>query len=348
MLMPHADRQRKLRRAMGLGSGDAWLVQGREDIRYCIGFDGSAGTVLIDRSSTVLFVDGRYVEAGGRSAAGLVIPADDWIGEVAAYCRSARVKRLVFDGGDMSFAIYRRLAESLAGVELVPAAENAIKIARMVKDDVELALLRANVRRAKAAFARFVGAGSMEGRSEREMCRELEYALACAGDAVSFPAIVASGRNASLPHAVPGSRRVRRDDVVLFDFGLRRNGYCTDATRTVTVGAGTRLHERYRPVLDAAFAAALRAIRHGSEIAGADKAVRACFESHGVLDRFKHSTGHGVGLAVHELPSVSYRTKGVFREGMVVTVEPGLYFEGRYGVRHEEMVVVTRKGCEIL
>ncbi len=343
----HARRLRRLRAAVG-ARGPAVLVTHLPNVRWLTGFSGSAGRVLAAPGAAIFFTDSRYAAQargevrGARTKVYAAGPVD----AVAAACRRLRLRRLAIEAEHITVAARDDLAGALPGLRLLPLRETVERL-REVKDGGELALVRRAVAAARAAF--LAVAPNLEGRTEREAARALEEALRDAGaDGPSFPPIVASGPNGALPHASPGRRRIRRGDAVVMDLGAVVGGYCSDVTRTVCVGDwDARTRQVYAAVL-AAQRAAIAAVAPGVPLREVDAAGRRVLEDAGFGRRFTHGMGHGVGLEVHERPALSPRSRGVLLEGMVVTVEPGVYLEGCCGVRIEDMIRVTSSGREVM
>jgi Xaa-Pro aminopeptidase len=187
------------------------------------------------------------------------------------------------------------------------------------------------------------------GTKETEVAAEMEYVARRAGaEQMSFPTIIASGARSALPHGRASNQTIARVGFVVCDFGVILAGYCSDQTRTVWVGeASSEAHRVYEAVHEAQLAA-IQAVRPGASVATVDAAAREVLRQAGLDRNFTHSTGHGVGLEIHESPRVASGQKQILQSGMVITIEPGVYFPGRWGVRIEDMVVVTREGCEVL
>jgi Xaa-Pro aminopeptidase len=219
---------------------------------------------------------------------------------------------------------------------------------RRVKSPSELTVLRKSIRVAEEAFTEMVKTIRV-GQTEREMAARLEYEMKRRGaSGPSFPTICAEGPNAALPHAVPGSRKVKRGGAVLFDWGARVGGYCSDLTRMVFVGSiPPKLKAVYGIVLEAQ-QRAIAGLHPGARMCDVDAIARNHIKEAGYGDAFNHGLGHGLGLDIHEAPSLSWRSKEKLEAGMVVTVEPGIYLPGVGGIRIEDDVLVTPKGCRVL
>jgi Xaa-Pro aminopeptidase len=353
-------RQKKLREQLASTGLDALLVSHLPNIRYLCGFTGSAGFLLVSEAGSVFFTDVRYDTQGRAEVKGArVIIArkavlnalGEWIG---ARRKKARSKgwTIGIDAEHVSVAERKRVADLLpSGVRLRNAAA-LVERARMVKEDDELELIRAAVRLGATLFDRALEV-LRPGIKEAEVAAEMEYAARRAGaEEMSFPTIIASGARSALPHGRATEQAIASGGFVVCDFGVILAGYCSDQTRTVWVGAASgangeearRVYESVREAQEAAIAA----VRPGISVAEVDGAARKVLRQAGLGRYFTHSTGHGVGLEIHEAPRVAAGQKEVLKPGMVITIEPGVYFPGKWGVRIEDMVAVSEDGCEVL
>lgn len=326
----------------------ALLVTDLSNVRYLTGFTGSAGAVLVSRREAVFVTDFRYRTQAAREVRSCrrVEQRGGLMETLAALVRKKRLSRIGFEGRHLAWQTHRDLAGMLPGVELT-AAEGMVERLRMVKESREISLLRRSVAVAAAAYG--AAAGRLSGRSEAEVAESLEIAMRRLGaEAAAFPPIVAGGRRGALPHASPGRRKIREGDLVVLDFGARFGGYHSDISRTRLVGRGDRRSRNLYRIVAEAQRQALEAVRPGVPAAVVDEAARSVIEKAGYGASFGHGTGHGVGLEVHEGPSVSSRSRDLLEPGMVFTVEPGIYVEHFGGVRIEDMVLVTASGCEVL
>lgn len=327
---------------------DAFVVSSPANRRYLTGFTGSAGTVVVGREEAYLLVDFRYVEQAKAQAQGVsVVHYDDVHKSLGEILAKLKAKKVAFEAAHATVAAVRKLEEKIPGVTWTPV-EDWVEELRAVKDAKELKAIQAAVDLADRAFAYILD--RIRGRTEREIAFDLEFFMRREGAAkLAFDTIVASGPNGALPHASPTDRVVQDGDLVTLDFGAVVDGYCSDMTRTVAVGkADDRQREIYQLVLEAQRAglAAVRPGRTGKEV---DAEARAVIERAGHGEHFGHGLGHGVGLEIHERPPVlSKAGEWVLKEGMVTSVEPGVYIPGWGGVRIEDLVVVTAEGCRVL
>lgn len=345
------ERARRALEHAGQQGADALVVQSAANRRYLTGFTGSEGTVVIAGDTLHLLVDFRYVEQARQQAPDARIQMykrDELWSRVADVLQAAGARKLGFEAEHMTYSRWRKLAESVPeGVEVVPVT-GAVERARLVKDEGELAIIR----RAMAITDQALQAVLPQvrpGIREREVAVQLEFEMRRLGaEGTAFDFIVASGPRSAMPHGVASDRVIERGDFVTFDIGARYQGYCADMTRTVVVGEAD---ERQRAIYDLvlrAQEAALAAVRAGARAADVDAAARSVIADAGYGDAFGHGLGHGVGLDIHEAPALNPRSDDVLVEGMVVTIEPGVYLEGWGGVRIEDSVVVTASGYELL
>ena len=349
------ERLAALRRLLNARGLDAALVSDRADIRYLSGFRGEDVVLIVSAEQALICGDSRFwaqieAEAPGftlvRSEGGDTLTVDALAAWAAADTRDERERSLGFQGTVVPYAGYRGLRRRFAG-RLRDLGE-ALSALRVVKDADELRIMRAAAALADAALDTVVAQG-LRGRSEADIAWAVEQAVHAAGaEAVAFPTIVAAGPHGALPHAIPGDRVIADGDLVVIDMGARLDGYHSDITRTFGVG---RLGAEQRAVYEivrTAQLAGLEAVRGGSACRAVDAAARDVIAAAGYGEHFGHGTGHGVGLEIHEGPRVGRRSRDRLRPGMVVTVEPGIYLEGRFGVRIEDTLVVTGDGCERL
>jgi Xaa-Pro dipeptidase len=325
----------------------AVLVTRAPNVRYLTGFSGSNAQALVALGATVFFTDGRYEEQSRHEVSGVerVVYLDPFP-PVREQVAALGISRLGFEREGVTYGFWQRLCERLEGTELVPLGPEVERL-RRVKEPAELGRLRAAQEAADAAFERVVlGGGLHEGISELDLARELELAMRLAGaDDAAFDTIAAFGEQAAEPHHRPGGRELRRGDVVKLDFGALVDGYHSDMTRTVAFGEPDGRLREIHDLVAAAQRAGIDALRPGARVADVDRAARRVIEDAGQGPAFPHGLGHGVGLEIHEEPSLRWDGDDDVPEGAVVTVEPGVYIPGLGGVRIEDMVEVTAGGC---
>ena len=327
----------------------AALIESPVNRRYLTGFASSYGHLLITQGGAVFLTDSRYIEAA--QASDTACPVEEIkAGRLRALCKQHGVRKILLEGA-CDLARARQLRAMLPAVHFdlrSKKLELLLRNLRVCKSPREIEHIKAAQAIAEQAFEHILGRIT-PGVSERELALELDYFMLRHGaEALSFETIVAAGENGSRPHAVPGEHKLRRGDLITMDFGAVVNGYHSDMTRTVALGEpDANAREIYETVL-AAQEAALAAIKPGVPCKEVDAAAREVIERTGYGEHFRHGTGHGVGLEIHEEPRLSKQSEDVLRPGMVVTVEPGIYLPGQCGVRIEDMAVITETGCENL
>jgi Xaa-Pro aminopeptidase len=356
MIKMRLARLRRLIKAQGL---DGLLVTLPANRRYLSGFtpdDGqigeSSGSLLVTQTEALLLTDFRYELTAREQAVycNVGIYQQGLAAELQDLAQHLRIKRLGFEDAALLVSQHQRLATALAGVELVPTRDLVAGL-RLRKDPAELASLERSLALMEQVLDRVLD-GDLVGQSERQLAlrlvREVED---LGGEGPSFPPIVASGPNAAEPHAEPGERLIQAGETVIFDVGAKLEGYCSDISRTVVAGGLEHADQRFGEVYATVRRAQLKAlegIRPGMTGQEADALAREVIREAGYGERFGHSLGHGVGLYIHEGPSLSPRSTDVLQAGMVFTVEPGIYLPGWGGVRLEQMVVLEAKGCRLL
>ena len=338
-------RLKAVRQALKERDLDCLLVASRENVRYVLGFTGSSGWAFVSADDAVLATDSRYAEQARRQVQfGRVCVAERGLVDFTVRHASGKgVRTLGFEADILSFATCRTIESSIAelgaGCRIVPV-EGIVESLRAVKDDAELALIQTAASLADRAFGHACSLLRC-GMTERQLAWEIEKWLRENGSGpLPFSVIVASGPNAALPHAEPTNRKFEQGEPIVMDLGATTGGYCSDLTRTVFLGEPEGgLGEIYRTVL-AAQQEAIGGIRDGMQAPDADELARSVIRRAGLDGAFGHGLGHGVGLAIHESPTVSSRSTDVLREGMVFTVEPGVYLTRQGGVRIEDTVVL--------
>jgi Xaa-Pro aminopeptidase len=347
-------RQHKLREQLVSSRLDALLVSYLPNVRYLCGFTGSAGFLLVEGKDSVFFTDVRYDTQSHAEVKGakiviarkaLLIAVSEWL---AKRTKRTRNWRLGIDAEHLTVAERKRLTGLPASAVRIRTAPPLVERLRMVKDSEELARIRAAVRLGATLFDRALGVLG-PGISEARVAAEMEYAARLAGaEGMSFPTIIASGPRSALPHGRASSQAIRPGGFVVCDFGVILAGYCSDQTRTVWVGSTSKEARAAYDAVREAQLAAVAAVRPGISVAEVDRAARKTLQERGLGRNFTHSTGHGVGLEIHEAPRVAAGQRDALQPGMVITIEPGVYFPGKWGVRIEDMVAVTKDGCEVL
>lgn len=356
-----AERQQLLRRRLELEGLDAMLVTNMVNIRYLCGFSGSNGYLLVARDTALFVTDGRYAtqaaqmvaEAEVEIAANHAAAADLLRGAV----RDRRLAQVGYEAGHVTVSSRGRSWEPPPGLDKVmsyfeqaevEATVGWVEELRQVKDAQEIAAMRAAAEMGDAGFE-YILAKVRPGVTERDLALDLEFHLRSLGsEGVSFDPIVAAAERSALPHARPGDREVERGRYVLFDFGCVVDGYCSDMTRTVVVGVADDRHREVYDTVLASQSAGLAAATAGTACGEVDRAARDVIAQAGYPEAFMHGLGHGVGLEIHEAPSLKTGFPEPLAPGHVITVEPGAYFEGWGGVRIEDLAVVTEGSLEVL
>lgn len=324
------------------------LVTALPNVRYLSGFTGSNGAVLITPDRELLFTDPRYqVQAPLQSDCDVKIAKGPLMPAVAGWIKRLKINRLAFEQTRISFLEYALLKEQLPGVKLQPAPA-VVEQLRQVKSSEEIAAIRDSVQVNSAALEAALKT-LKPSSTEAGLAAEIDYRMRRAGaESTAFETIVAAGERTALPHAQPTGERITGGQLLLVDMGARVAGYCSDMTRTFSVGKiDTASRRMYEAVLQAQLAA-LQSVKAGVKCSRVDRAARDVLRKYGLERAFVHSTGHGLGLEIHEGPRIGRKEDTVLQAGMVITIEPGVYIEGSGGVRIEDTVAVTPNGCEIL
>ena len=336
------------------------MVLVAENRRYLSGFTGedtqfdeSAGALFITETRLCLATDARFelqakIEAPFYET---ICYQKGLIREIPQILRELETKKLGFESVRLSYRQYKQMIQLLQtenlNIELVEAIDIVENI-RVQKDETEIDVLKQALTIAESVFKNFVSSIQPE-MSEKELSWAIERHMRAAGaDALSFPTIAASGPNSALPHAIPGSRKVQIGEPILFDWGAKLNGYCSDISRTLLLGRPDDTFQKVFETVHIAQHKAIEAIRPGIDAKAVDHIARKYIEDAGFKDKFIHGLGHGVGLSVHEAPRLSSLSDTKLEPGMVVTVEPGIYLPDWGGVRLENMVVVREDGAEVL
>jgi Xaa-Pro aminopeptidase len=350
--MDFPSRLERLRAGLDAAECDALLVTRLVNVRYLTGFTGSAALLLV-RPDRALFVsDGRYQEQSAQQLAAAGVDVDIEISNLnqkdLIIAAAEGVARLGLEADHVTWAQQRRYAEEwFEDTELVPTS-GVVDQLRLTKDEGEVARIQAACATADAALASVVRR-LVEGPTEEEFGLELDTEIRRLGaEGNSFETIVASGPNAAKPHHSPGTRRIQEGDLVVLDFGALVDGYCSDMTRTFAIGEISETQQRMLDVVGESQRAGVEAVAAGREAKDVDLASREVIDEAGWGDAFLHSTGHGVGLEIHENPRVAQTSEDTLASDYIVTVEPGVYLPEHGGVRIEDTVVVTDDGCRVL
>lgn len=351
--MNHAGRIRKLRRKLQKHQIEALWVTHLPDVRYLCGYSGSSAVLVVTQRKAALFTDGRYTLQAKEEVKGasVVIAEKSTVKEAAAWV-SEEAECAGFDPAHTSVADLEAWRAAIPRKNrrkfFEPVQEPLVMNMRLIKDGDELLVMS----RAAAVACKLFDKIVLEiraGRTEFEVAAELEYFARKMGvDGMSFDTIVASGVRSSMPHGKASEAKLPRKGFVTLDFGVILKGYCSDMTRTVHLGRASKEEQEVYDAVLAAQQAAVAAVRSGVTCATVDEAARSVLRQAGLAQYFTHSTGHGVGMEVHEPPRLGAGQEQKLKPGMIVTVEPGVYMPGKFGVRIEDMVLVTTTGGEVL
>lgn len=339
-------RRRKIRSELKRNRLDALIVTSAPNVTYLTDFRGEDSWAVVTLRNCFLVTDSRYTEQARKECiACRIIERPKTLAEAAAkIIAGAKSLKSVGLEETASLQVLRELKKHLK--LKVTQTQELVERARSRKDARELGAIRVALRVAQQALGETLKR-LRPGIKEYELAAMLDFEIHRRGCAHSFDTIVCFGANASRPHHRPTAKKLRRQDTILIDFGVRYNGYCCDVTRCFAVGKPSSSYETVYRILRRAQQAAMEQIRNGAEIAAVDAAAREVLAKNG-LPVYGHGTGHGLGLQIHELPMLARKGKGRLETGQTVTVEPGVYMPGKLGVRLEDDVLVTQTGCVIL
>jgi Xaa-Pro aminopeptidase len=331
---------------------DALLVTHLPNIRYLCGFSGSAGVLVLTERKFIFFTDGRYTEQAHEEVNGAavkIVKGKSVLASASAWLtRQSGIRRLGFEAYHLTVAERKQLASLLGRRQKLVDAPPIIEQLRIIKDSDEIAGIRAACRLGVQLWKQVVKC-IRAGIRESELAGELEFAARAAGvDQMAFPTIVAGGARSALPHGRASSAALASSGFVVCDFGVILAGYCSDMTRTVYVGEPQDEERQVYQAVQEAQQAAVDGVKAGVALSDVDGVARKLLKSRRLHEFFSHSTGHGLGLEIHEAPRVAAGQNELLKSGMVITIEPGVYLPGKYGVRIEDTVVVTETGCDVL
>ena len=352
--MESSARLEALRRKMDADGVPASLITAPSNLRYLTGFeavidDGINAAAVVTLDGAWFFTDHRYTEAAGVAAAGtaweVVAQRENLYVEVCELLHGRGIETLLFESS-APYGRFSFVSHQFGGS--VRVVDNYVETIRQVKEPAEIERIAQAAALTDRAFDHICGYIA-PGVTEAEIALELEFYMRRNGsDGIAFAPIVGAGPNGAKPHGQPGPRTVALGDLIVLDFGARIGGYCSDMTRTVAVGRPTDAHRRLYDAVLAANLAGIEAVRSGVPCAEVDRAAREVLEQAGLGGLFTHGLGHGVGLDIHEMPTVGRKSTESLRAGAVVTIEPGVYVPGDVGVRIEDLAVVEEAGCRLL
>ena len=341
-------RQRVQRIQDRLEHGQAALITTLPNRFYLTGFETSAGSVLITKDAAYFRIDFRYVEKAKQTVNSCEVILSDYSdAELGQLCKKHGVTTLFVETEDVSIARFAELREHLSDIDLPAQNElsRLLKDLRCIKSPEELDRIRKAQKLTDDTFS-YILSRIEAGRTERDVMLDMEFYMRRLGsEGVSFDFIVVSGKNSSLPHGVPTDKKIEKGDFLTMDFGAIVDGYHSDMTRTVAVGYVSEEQKKvYETVLQAQ-TAGIAAVKPGVICSDVDKVSRDLIYAAGYEGCFGHGLGHSVGVEIHESPRFSPACRTVLQEGTIMTVEPGIYLENKFGVRIEDMVYVTKDGC---
>ena len=342
-----AARVAQLRKRLGKIGAGAMVVSKAANVWYLTGFSGDDSWAFVSGNKIFLITDSRYTEQAGKECVKgceIIDRTGAMSAAVAGVAAKCKVGKAIAIEDQMSIASQKAVKKAIGGKILV--SSGVVEELRQVKDGAEVELIRIAGKIAVASLREAIGQVRV-GMSEGELAGLINLGIRKRGWRESFETIVAFGANASRPHHLPGVARLKRNDTILVDWGVRYQNYCCDLTRCFAVG---KVDAEYKRIYDAvleAQRAAIAKVRAGVSAAEVDEAARGVIRKYD-LPVYGHGTGHGVGLEVHEGPVVSGRNKGKLRAGEVITIEPGVYMPGKAGVRIEDDILVTAGGCEVI
>ncbi|MDD5173379.1 MAG: Xaa-Pro peptidase family protein [Candidatus Omnitrophica bacterium] len=347
-MLEHKERLRKLRAELKKRSLGSILVTNETNVRYLSGFRGGDSFIIITPDSQFFLTDSRYTEEAGDSIGGFTIVevTTSIYDSLSGIVKKSRIKKIGFESMNIPYEVAGKLAGCIRPAKLV-TTKNIIENLRAVKDSKEIEAVKRSVNVTKRVLKN-IAERIRPGVSERSISDSIECEFIRHGARIAFETITACGKNCSKPHAHATKERIASNDVVMLDMGCRLDFYNSDITRVFFIGkVKDKIKEIYN-IVRSAQAAAIEKIRPGIKISEIDFAGRGYIERKGYGRFFGHSLGHGIGMDVHEEPSISKRNNNLLRSGMIFTIEPAIYLPKFGGVRIEDMVLVTDKGCEIL
>jgi Xaa-Pro aminopeptidase len=355
-------RINKLRELLDTEKIDAFFILSEENRRYFSGFKGEdssfdehAGALFITRKKAMLITDGRYEIFAKKEAPLYEIKLfkKSVFHGLVDIIKSEKIKSIGFESIRISYINYRLILDllnknNLSDVKLI-ISDIFFADLRIIKSKTEIEYLKKSLKIAETAFLNFIKDIKLDSITEKEAAWEMEKKMRELGaENLSFPVIAASGENAAAPHATPLDKIIKKGEPVIFDFGAKLNGYCSDITRTFSLGALDDKFEKIFNIVLNAQEKAINAAKPGMKAHDLDAVAREYIEKKGYKSEFSHSLGHGIGLCVHESPRISFKSDTILKPGMVFTIEPGIYIKGWGGVRLENMIVITKTGADVL
>ncbi len=342
------ERLCRVQEKMEVSGVDGLFLTKKETIRYLAGFTGSSAFLVITPGEGYFLTDSRYTTQAKAEVQGFKIEAcTGKLEDVLLFIKGLKIKSLGFEGENVSFDKFKKIEKMLSSMDL-KSASGWIDEFRLKKDAQEIASIKKAIDISSEAFKEVVDLIE-EGSVEKDIALELEYRIKKGGaDDISFDIIVASGSRSALPHGLASRKKICHGDTLVIDFGSTWQGYSSNETCTLFMGTPDKEQKKVFQIVKDAHDRAIECVRPGVKASDVDNAAREIINNAGYGDNFGHGTGHGVGLEIHEKPVISSSSDAVLDDGMVITIEPGIYIPDWGGVRIEDMVLVTDNGCEVL
>lgn len=322
----------------------AFFICGANNVHYFSGYTGEESIIIIYGDKRYFITDFRYIEQAKKQVLGFEIVMTQGKTTISTALNVAKdigIKKIAIDENQMAAYEYLLLKDNLNEIDILPC-ETKINEIRSIKDENEISIITLAAQKNDEFFEKLLGL-IKPGVSENDLKAELYYMMHKSGLDPAFNAIIASGENSSLPHAQCSNRKIRVGDLITFDFGCKKDGYCSDFTRTVAVGEVTSEQKKVYQIVREANKLAFHSFQIGMKAKDLDAVARNYIKEAGYEKQFGHSLGHGVGMDIHELPRIANGSDVALSEGMVFTIEPGIYIEGEFGVRIEDICAVKNE-----
>lgn len=334
-----------------LKDDEAALITSESNRLYFTGFNSSAGTVLITKQSATFLIDFRYYEKAKASVKHLnVVLQGKLYNQINELLKKENIKNILIEADNVNLSLYSRLCKTFSDfvISTEDTLSRKIEELRSIKSPQELKLIKEAQALTDQTFS-YILERINENRTEKEIMLDMEFFIRKNGsEGVAFDFIVVSGKNSSLPHGVPTDKKIQKGDFITMDFGAVVGGYRSDMTRTVALGFADNLQKEVYDIVLKAQLSALDFVKSGVQCCDVDKIARQIITDAGYGECFGHGLGHSVGLEIHENPACNTRDTTPLKSGMIMTVEPGIYIEDKFGVRIEDMVFITDNSCENL
>lgn len=342
------DRIEKLRLELVNKKIDCLFITDNLNRRYLSGFTGSAGSLLITNKNNYLITDFRYIEQADKETSGFkIIESMNTNTTLLDILKKEKIKKIGIESNNITLTNFRNIKNKLKEFRIVPTS-NIVERLRQIKDDEEIIYIKKAMEITIKSLNSVLDIVKPDIR-EKDIVVELEYQMKKNGaEKSSFDLIVASGKNSSMPHAKTSEKKLKNKELILFDIGASVNGYNSDLTRVFCLGIMSRKQKGIYDIVYRARENSISKVKSNIETRVIDSASRNLIEKSGFGKNFRHGTGHGVGLAIHEMPQINLKKGEYLKEAMVTTIEPGIYIPDWGGIRIEDMVIVRKNGCELI